>query len=242
MASALCKVAGRDVPIYPGEASPIGIGQAQKTAPQALALDRWEHEVDFPAGEAVGFLAETIRRSPGEVVLLTIGPLTNIGMLFRDFPDVPALLKGIVMMCGSYVEGIPQKEWNAGGDPDATKIVFSSGPASLMAIGLNVTTRVKMASAEAKARFRAPLLRPVLDFAEIWFRDNDQITFHDPLAAATIFDPEICGFERGTVKIDVSLGTTCWHPGDGGSPHSVATNVDGDRFLEHYFRVLGRST
>ncbi|MBU7004037.1 MAG: nucleoside hydrolase, partial [Theionarchaea archaeon] len=115
MASALCKVAGTGVPIYPGEADPISVEQAQKTAPQAEALDKWEHDEDFPMAEAIDFLSGTIRDHPGEVVLLTIGPLTNIGMLFRDHPDVPALLKGLVMMAGDYVEGVPKMEWNSSG-------------------------------------------------------------------------------------------------------------------------------
>jgi purine nucleosidase len=242
IASALCRVAGEEIPIYPGEENPIRLEQAQKTAPQAEALPGWRHDEDFPEGQAVEFLAETIESDPGEVTLLTIGPLTNIGILFRDHPEVARLLRGLVMMCGSYVAGSPQVEWNSSGDPDATRIVFSSQVPMLRAIGLNVTRCVRMGSEEVEERFNGRLLRPVLDFARIWFRDAREIVFHDPLAAATIFDTDVCRFGKGTVEIvmEGSRARTLWQPGGMGS-HEVATEVDAPRFFKHLFAQFPRS-
>src|SRR5215471_2753008 len=80
MASALCKVAGKQIPIYPGVDTPLLVPQKQPKAQQASALDKWDHDTQFPKGEAVEFLRRTIRAHPGEVTLLTIGPLTNIGL------------------------------------------------------------------------------------------------------------------------------------------------------------------
>jgi inosine-uridine nucleoside N-ribohydrolase len=241
MASALCKVTGSDVPIYPGEADPIEVEQAQKTAPQADVLDKWEHDVDFPIGEAIEFLSTTIRNNPGEVVLLTIGPLTNIGRLFRDHPDVPSLLKGLVMMCGNYVSNEPKMEWNSSGDPDATRIVFSAKPPYSRALGLNVTNRVWMKSEDVREKFSTPLLDPVLDFAEIWFRGSEVITFHDPLAAATIFDDTICSFMGGRVEVAMIEGKahTLWSPDGDDSPHQVAVDVDVEGYFSHFFATLG---
>jgi purine nucleosidase len=95
-----------------------------------------------------------------------------------------------------------------------------------------------MPAAEVRARFQAPLLRPVLDFAEVWFRDRPTITFHDPLAAATIFDKAICGFERGRVEVELKserlAGLTHW-TADPAGPHEVALSVDPGRFFEQYF-------
>src|SRR5215213_5319664 len=56
LASALCKTAGRDVPIYPGVEKPLLIAQRQPRAPQAAALGDWAHESNFPQGEAINFL------------------------------------------------------------------------------------------------------------------------------------------------------------------------------------------
>ena len=63
--------------------------------PRRSALSHWAHDTDFPTGQAVEFLRYTIRAHPGEVVLLAIGPLTNIAALFAADAEIPALLKGI---------------------------------------------------------------------------------------------------------------------------------------------------
>src|SRR5215207_3702176 len=90
LASVLCQAAGSDIPIYPGADRPMQGEQRQSIAQQAAALPRWPHENHFPMNQALDFLADTIRSQPGEVTLLTIGPLTNVGMLFSDYPDVAA--------------------------------------------------------------------------------------------------------------------------------------------------------
>ena len=73
-----------------------------------------------------------------------------------------------------------------------------------------------MPAEEVRKKFQAPLLRPVLDFAEVWFEHAKVITFHDPLAATTIFDNSICGYERGQVDVELKserlAGTTLWTP------------------------------
>ncbi len=244
MASALCRMAGQDIPVFPGKEEPLHISQVQKTAPQARALEKWDHAEEFPKGRAVEFLAETIRENPREITLLTIGPLTNIGYLFEENPDIAGLLKGLVMMCGTYREGHPSggREWNFSGDPHATAIVFGSDARLIRAVGLNVTTRLKMGSEEVRERFRSPLMEPVLDFAEIWFEGNDGVTFHDPLAATTIFDEGICAFTRGRVGVELEkkdlMGTTYWCPGGDDAPHEVAVEVDEGRFFSHFLSVV----
>ena len=148
MASALTKVAGRKVPIYPGVEEPLVIPQKQPRAPQAAALAKWEHDRRFPPGEAVEFLRRTIRKHPGEVTLLTIGPLTNIGILFRVDPEIPKLLKALVMMCGRFIDPVGDPlpaEWNAGCDPHATAIAYAAQPPVHRSIGLDVTTKVQAA-------------------------------------------------------------------------------------------------
>ena len=241
MASAMCRVAGKSIPIYPGREEPLLIAQQQPRAPQAAALARWPHETRFARGQAVEFLRQTIRAHPGEVTLLAIGPMTNVAALFAADADIPGLLKGLVLMCGIFTNrlgGVGPLEWNAKLDPAATAIVYRALPNIHRSIGLDVTCQATMPAAEVRARFQAPLLRPVLDFAEVWFRDRPTITFHDPLAAATIFDKAICGFERGRVEVELKserlAGLTHW-TADPAGPHEVALSVDPGRFFEQYF-------
>src|SRR5688572_23127227 len=245
LASILCQVAGRDIPIYPGADRPMRGEQRQPIAQQAAVLPRWPHETSFPMNQAVDFLANTIRSHPGEVTLLTVGPLTNAGLLFSTHPDVASLLGGLVMMGGSFGEDLPptkQVEWNIAGDPLASEITYGTAVRLHRSLGLNVTQQVVMPADQVRERFTAPLLRPVLDMAEIWFAGfYPSITFHDPLAAATIFIPDLCTYQQGTVRLDngEKPGRTLWHSGGSASPHQVAMTVDVDRYFEHFFRVVG---
>ncbi len=238
MASVLCKIAGKKIPIHPGRRESLLIEQRQPHVPQAAALDKWDHDTSFSSGEAVAFLRETIRANPGEVILFGIGPMTNIAALFAADEEIPKLLKGLVLMCGVFYQRGPEVEWNAYVDPTATGITYRARPASHRSIGIDVTQHVTMAAPEVRQRFQAPLLRPVLDFAEVWFKGGHLITFHDPLAATTIFDDSICTFERGQVDIELKSdrlgGATLWQPKPDG-PHEVAKTVDSQKFFDHYF-------
>lgn len=245
IASVLCKVAGKDIPIYPGAEKPLLLpAQKQPKAQQAAALPNWEYQKTFPLNDAVEFLRHTIRANPGEVTLLGIGPMTNIGLLFAIDPEIPALLKSLVMMVGVFTNklaGVGPLEWNAICDPHALAIIYQSSVPVHRSVGLDVTCRVRMEAPEIRQRFQKGLLRPVLDFAEVWFAERPGITFHDPLATATIFDETICTFERGTVEVELHsqrmLGMTQWtKAGDG--KHEVALDVDPQRFFDHYFSVF----
>ena len=245
LASVLCQAAGKDIPIYPGADHPMGGEQRQQIAQQAAVLPRWPHETNFPKGVAGDFLAETIRTNPGEVTLLTVGPLTNVGALFLAHPDVPGLLGGLVMMGGNFDETGPEAnriEWNIAGDPLASEIVYKTSVRLHRSLGLNVTQQVVMPAEEVREKFTAPLLHPVTDMAEIWFAGfYPSITFHDPLAAATIFEPDLCIYQQGTVRIDNTEGQarTIWQPGGPDAPHEVAMTVDVDRYFQHFFKMVG---
>jgi inosine-uridine nucleoside N-ribohydrolase len=238
LASVLCKIAGRKIPIHPGRREPLLIEQKQPHVPQAAALDKWDHDTTFSQGEAIEFLRSTIRAHPGEVILFGIGPMSNLAALFAADEEIPRLLKGLVLMCGVLNNRAAEKEWNAMLDPEATAIVYRATPPVHRSIGLDVTLQVKMPADDVRRRFQTPLLRPVLDFAEVWFKNAGDITFHDPLAATTIFDDKICGFERGKVEIELKserlAGATLWRP-DAKGTHEFATTVNPARFFEHYF-------
>jgi inosine-uridine nucleoside N-ribohydrolase len=244
IASSLCKIAGKDIPIYPGAETPLLIPQKQKIAKQALALKHFKHDKKFPTGEAVEFLRRTIRNNPNEITLLTIAPLTNIALLFKTDPEIPLLLKRLVLMCGAFYYKFPElslREWNAFIDAHATDIVYKSPVKSHRSIGQDVTCQLVISSKEIKKRFNSDILKAVLKYADIWFKEHKWIAFHDPLAAATVFDDKICQYERGKVEIELLSeklqGLTYWKPGKKG-PHEVAKTVDKERFFEHFFSIL----
>lgn len=244
IASSLCILAGKDIPIYPGTAEPLIIEQQQKIAQQAKSLEKWKHNKEFPKGQAIEFMRRTIRENPGEVILLTIGPLTNIGLLFKVDEEIPSLLKGLVMMCGYFhqkIEGWNKLEWNAKGDYHSSNIVYRSKVKTHRSIGIDVTSQVTMDSKEFKENFSADIFKPLQDYAQHWYDYSHTVTFHDPLAAATIFNEIICGYEKGNVSIELNdaetAGLTKWEKNQNGK-HEIATTVNKEEFFKEYFSVF----
>ena len=125
IASAICTMVGKDIPIFPGLEDPMLVEQLQPYAQQASALANWRYQDQFPKGEAVLFMREIIRQHPGEITLVTLGPLTNIAALFSLDNEIPALLNSLVSMCGNFKYCHPNgylREWNAMLDPHAAAI------------------------------------------------------------------------------------------------------------------------
>src|SRR5215203_3505165 len=155
LASVMCKAAGKEIPIYPGADHPMQGEQRQPTAQQASVLPHWPHETDFPKNQAVDFMANTIRAYPGEVIFLTIGPLTNAGMLFSQYPDVADLLAGFVMMGGNFDESGPEAgriEWNVAADLLASDITYKAPVRLHRSLGVNVTQQVMMSAQDVREK------------------------------------------------------------------------------------------
>lgn len=244
LADALCRAAGRtNIPIHSGSAEPFLVEQRQPHAPQKSILERWPHRSDFAPCSAVPFMQDLIRSRPGEITLLAVGPLTNVGLLFVVDPEIPSLLKRLVLMAGVYttdVAGAPRAEWNVLLDPHAAARVFQSPVAELVAYGLDVTMRCSLEAEECRQRFQGPVLSVVAEMAEVWFQRRPRIVFHDPLAAAALFEPDLCTYETGRIEVELSsprtAGMTHWQA-DPIGPHKVAKGVDAERFFQRYFSV-----
>jgi purine nucleosidase len=248
LAELVCRAGGReDVPIYAGLTGPLLSGPGQPNVPQYEAVKDRPHRLDHPT-DAVDFLRRTIRSRPGEITLLAVGPMTNVGALFAADPEIPYLLKRTVLMCGVFTgranHGPGAVEWNALCDPYACALVYKYAAPGLLSVGLDVTTLCKLPADECRSRFAKAGggLAVVAEMAEIWFKHAPVITFHDPLAAALIFDPSICEEARGTVRValqDPVAGLTRWKSGEEPRAHAIATTVNPDQFFAHYFEVVG---
>jgi len=138
---------GRSTPLMralettPETHGPRGIGHAELPTPTRPLSDR--HGVEL--------LLETVRARPGEVTLVTLGPLTNIALAVLLEPELPRLLRRWVLMGGCFrVAGntTPREEWNIHCDPEAARIAFRAfaerTPETLpLALGLDVTEQAK---------------------------------------------------------------------------------------------------
>lgn len=255
LASALCTQLNQPkVPIYPGLSMPLILKDSrQPTVPQAEVLDtrQWQHTCpkSFLKHKAIAFMQDIIRSNPGEITLLAIGPLTNIAALFSIDPEIPSLLKQLVIMGGNFTpvrwhapSGAGRVEWNIWNDPHAAQIVYRTPVALHRSIGIDVTSRVEMTPNEVRKHFSRPGLDLVLEMARVWFSGGrEYVTFHDPLAAVSIFEPDICQYDTGHIAIatdGLMEGFTLFEPSSTGGtmPHQIATDVKIDTFFKRYFR------
>lgn len=246
LAAALCEVLGRpNVPIHSGAGEPLAIAQTQLDVPQHPLVAGRPHRRSFPANTAVDFLREMIRSRPGEIVLLSIGPLTNVALLHRAGADVAALAGEHVMMGGLYTGPVPgygPAERNVAGDPEAAAAVFAAS-VPVRCVGLEVTTRCELSTELCRSRFEAAGLTLLAELSRLRLEEGRrEIRFHDPLAAAIVFEPGLCGYKRGRIAVEPTgqavPGRTHFRP-DVNGPHEVAVSVDPAAFFEHFFTTLG---
>src|SRR5207244_3341918 len=141
----MVEIAGRtEIPVASGARAPLvrrlvtaayahgenGLGGAVFPEPKIKAVAE-------PASEIIRSI---VRKYPGEVTLLTIGPLTNVATALNSDPELAGMVRKLVMMGGSLSGGniTPAAEFNIYVDPEAARIVFQSGIPITM-VGLDVT-------------------------------------------------------------------------------------------------------
>ena len=156
----------------------------------------------------IDFISASLTENPHEITLVSVGPLTNLALLFQKVPKERLLLfKEIIIMGGAVtVPGnvTPYAEFNIYCDPKAAKIVLSSGcPVTL--VGLDVTHKAIMTEehirlVEAKRTPLTKFLVQIIRFYSKFHIGLHGCYLHDPLAAAVALDATLvkkkaCGID-----------------------------------------------
>ncbi|GIP40208.1 ribonucleoside hydrolase RihC [Paenibacillus sp. J31TS4] len=140
----LLKFFGKDVPVAMGAARPLIKEPIDASDIHGSSgMDGYEFEEptkDLVLSEnAVNAMYRVLMDSKEPVTLVPIGPLTNIALLVKLYPEVKDKIAEIVLMGGSTTRGNAgvMAEFNIYADPEAAKIVFHSG-VPLVMVGLDV--------------------------------------------------------------------------------------------------------
>jgi purine nucleosidase len=247
-AEVVCRAAGRpDVLIHCGCSDPLPPGPGQPGVPLYDAIRDYAHRLDRPAHTAIDFLRQSIRARPGEITLLTIGPLTNVAILFALDPEIPSLVAGMVSMAGVYFPHPRAVETNCRVDPIAAAVVFAARVPRHVCVGLDVTSRCALPADEGLRKIEAFRIAPLTAMAAHWAAGRSAIAFHDPLAAAVVFHPRLCRHAGGRVHVALDAagqppGRTTFSPATAGPgpTHRIATDVDVAAFFAEFFSTLGK--
>lgn len=236
IAAKMLREAGRaNIPVYAG---PPG-----KTLPCAQC--RWAAGFLSPNlhnGGAVRYLDDQFNRRPGELTLVTIGPLTNIAALLKRDPAVAKKIKQIVMMGGSLRRGYapgsgPTPEYNIAADIPAAQAVFSSG-IPILAAPLDVTAELQLEAADRQKIFslQTPVAAALAALCKLWGQPTP--TLFDPMAVGLLLDPKLCQVESFHIEVDTK-GFTKEVPGKPANAQ-IAVETSPRKFIEFYLSRVAR--
>ena len=225
-----------DVPVFKGASDPLGkkISEYPDFVHGTNGLGDIDIPEDLEQPESLGgaqAMVDSIRQNPGKITIVSVGRLTNVALALRLCPELPALVKEIIIMGGAFgFNGhrgnvSPVAEANIAGDPKAADIVFTSGMPTTV-VGLDVTMEVRMgqtyfdalrAKAGPAGEFIYQISKCYLDFHER-VHGQRNCPVHDPSAVAYLLRPEIFGTIDASVRV-VTEGaatgqTICGEPAD----------------------------
>ncbi len=216
----ILELAGRrDVPLYAGCSRPMrrtlvtaehvhgptGLDGPELPAPTLAVRQR----------HGVAFLIDTLRAAaPGEITLVTLGPLTDIAMALVEAPDIRTGIAELVMISGSFSEGgniTPSAGFNDYVDPEAVDVVLKSGLRITM-VPMDVThqcrsTPARLSALEASGTRCARAAAAMLRFSEHFDLAKygwDGAPLHDPCAVAFVLRPDLFAGRRVNVEVELT--------------------------------------
>jgi len=217
----------------------IGVATNSKTA---FSQSAWAQQGDSSPSKpaAVDFLLDQANKSPGEVTLVAIGPLTNIAAAIDRDAAAFRKFKRVVLMGGSIRRGYgdlgygpdkgPQPEYNIYSDVAAAQKLFASGVPILMMpldstqLLLDETKRTLLfATGSSMTNSLAALY-----FQWVKTTRTPTATLFDVMAVAYVVDPKLCPVESFHITVD-QKGMTVPTPGPANA--SACLNSDSEQFF-----------
>lgn len=187
---------------------------------------------DRKAVDLVGceMIYKAAKEAGGELIVVTVGPETNLALALMNHPDLPSLIKKIVVMGGSTSFGniTPHAEANIAHDRFAADVVFNSGvPIDMIGLNLTHTCCISADEFEALATEARPEVKAFMK-GLVEFRNGEPM--HDAIALATLVDESITEWQDCRISIELAdaekLGKTHILPQEEGIKHRVAVKMD----------------
>ena len=194
---ARAKVACKLLHVTGHDEVPVAVGRQTPPPPQVDYQFTWAENFTAKtpvAQSAADFIVETLRKNPGEITLVAVGPLQNVADAIRKEPNLGKLAKRVVLMSGSIggnaFSPSPVPEWNVVRATADAQLVYST--LSMTTVPLDSTTYVTL-KPEERARLQtvdAPLTRSLEALYRLWLDDHStRMTLHDQMAIGETLRP-----------------------------------------------------
>lgn len=235
----LAEVGRTDIPVMAGKPT------ANKNPMSQSKYAEVGHFAKDYHGDAAEFLLDQIRRHPGEITLIGIGPLMNVGAAIDKDEATFQKLKRVVIMGGSVRKGYgdygynepvpPMPEWNILNDVASAQKLFASGvPLFVMPLD---STQLKLD--EVKRAFLFTRGTTVTDqlaiLYHLWAQETP--TLFDPMAVAFALKPELCPVTPLHIRVD-EKGFTREEPG--AATAQVCLHSNPEDFFQFYLKRVGQ--
>ncbi|MGH9512924.1 MAG: nucleoside hydrolase [Terriglobales bacterium] len=192
---------------------------------------------------AADFILEQIRQNHGQITLIAIGPLVNVGALIDNDPGTFRKLRRVVLMGGSIKRGYgdlgystprgPEAEWNIkNAIPSAQKLFASGVPIYMMPLD---STQLKLDEVKRSILFKAGT--PLTDALTLLYHEwgQETPTLFDVMTVAYILDPELCPVTPMHIRVDDKGFTRA----EAGAPNAqVCLDSDSDAFFRFYMKRM----
>ena len=250
---------GIDIPVYKGYNSPIV--KELDVQPQAHG----ESGLDGPVlpeavnkaqdMHAIEFMKKTLLEAKDNITFVCIGPLTNMGLFLKTYPELRSKIDQIVIMGGGIYNGniLVKAEFNIYHDPEAAKIVFDSGVKVVMA-GLEVCYSGSILLTETeKTKDGGKVSKLFYDLMKFYqgyaIRNGwDRTAIFDATPVIYLLYPELFETEEKEVYIE-TVGEYCRgmtvvdtrnRNTEMKNPKTVLISTDREKFVEVIFNALNK--
>lgn len=227
---------------------PVAVG-VQTVVHDSLTQRRYaerEPASDVPKRDAIDSTLALIRKYPGEITLIAIGPYVDVGAMIDKDPATFRKLKRVIVMGGSIYQGYtngdvngytkpsgPEPEWNVMNDiPGARKLLASGVPVYMMPLD---ATQLKLDEVKRELLFQHD--SPITDQLTLLYHQWGQLTptLYDPMAVAFAINPGLCPVTAMRIRVD-DQGNTKPEPGEPNA--QVCLHSDSEKFFDFYMGRL----
>lgn len=256
-----------DIPVYEGLNAPLS--RPDFPIPRALKFDNGVHGRELPipdttlskhATGAVDFLIDTYRDTSDEIVLMPVGPLSNIAAALALYPKLVDRVPEVIIMGGAHHKGnvTPSAEFNIWADPEAAAKVFGAGFAKVTMLPLDATHKALVSMERARklaalgttgglgaSRFIEQRIRAYDDNQPM--EERNAAPVHDALCVAFMLDPSVVTTlfrhvdveTNGTLTVGRTVVDTHYRNGKAPNCH-VAFGADREKFCDFLEATLSR--
>ena len=231
----LGEVGRAGIPVLAGKATATKNPMSQRKYGEGGHFAKSSH------GDAVDFLLEQIRKYPGEITLVAIGPLMNVGAAIDKDAATFRKLKRVVLMGGSIRRGYgdlgytapvpPMPEWNILNDVASAQKLFAAGvPLFVMPLD---STQLKMDEVKRAFLFGqgAAVTDQLAVLYHLWGQETP--TLFDPMTIAFVLRPELCPVQGLHIRVD-EKGFTREEPGAANA--EVCLDSNAEDFFKFYLK------